>query len=185
MHKLNTKQKLFFVFRRYTQYGCVRNGGILSVLGHCLVVSEMFQKSLLFLFKIAPHLNTVPYKALPVKAFLIKQYWVYNISRYQEVAIIISSRSTNTYPALCTVGLQTIFENMSSKVWAVSSILLKYAIFVVWFIHIFLGQTNSKFLYFVKGRRLQIYNVWTLIIIKFMKMSILDFWHTFGSKSEN
>jgi len=74
---------------------------------------------------------------------------------------------------------------MNSKIWAVSSILLKYAIFVVWFIHIFLGQTKSKFLYFVKGRRLQIFNVWILIIIKLMKMSILDAWHTFGSKSDN
>ena len=62
------------LLRTYTQYGFIRNGVIISVLRHCLVVSQTFKTpkiSSLFFLKLLKILVL-----FLIKAFLIRQYCV-------------------------------------------------------------------------------------------------------------
>jgi len=57
----------------YTQYGFIRSGVIISVLRHCLVVSQIFKNpkiSSLFFLKIAQNFSTVSYKGVSYKTML-------------------------------------------------------------------------------------------------------------------
>ena len=57
----------------YTQYGFIRNVSIISVLRHCLGVSQIFKKttqSLPFCLKIAQNVSTVSYNSVSYKTIL-------------------------------------------------------------------------------------------------------------------